>query len=386
MAQDKYRSSTGTVHSGGSKVVNNTFGQETMSETSIHGHDITFDGQTSSFFCPTNDQEKILGESFSDVQGHRSVYTKRTYNINSGSTIHITAGEPTLFDKNNPILPEYIDLRGELAAVHCAPTLAVGGQTNNTGTTFPTIGSFNSEGGSVEGGKFKELNIKNKYSDFVLSKSSRMTELEQKMGEGGDMTVNVAKDILISAGAVPIPIDSGYINPKGSQVLKSLKIIDTSSPLISTYASTPSFAGKDTYSTIPFGKVNIVASNKLYMNVGPGGFEVNGIGQIKLAGKGLSYFSGAQVNLVSTGTTYINSGGAIIVTGTNFNVFAPDAAFTGNASIKEDVVIGGNLEVAGKLTVYGDIICKGKIIADGDIISGGISLQKHVHGGGPPPS
>ncbi len=375
------RNSSGQVYSSGSITFNDTEGQEYISVTSSHGHDMTFTGQTSMFFSPTNDQRKVGGNGFDDVQGHRTTYTKRNHHVVANGTYMVMAGSPRLYDKNDKTLSDYVNIRTELAAVKCAPYLAVGGTTNNGGVVYEEKGSVNKESGSTEGGSFSELNIRQKYGDVVLSKASAMNKLEQRMGEGGDMIFTAAKDILISSGCAALPLPSGYINPKGRTIDKGYKIDsskDKGQRAVPVTTATPSFEEKDTYSTIPFGKVNIVGSNKVSIQTGPGGFEVTGIGQVKLVGTGLAHLAGRQVNIVSGGTTNLNSSGAILATAPNFNVNSPDTVFAGNVNIKDNVIIGGDLEVAGDLLVYGKIIANGDIVAGGE---GGISLLNHIHGG-----
>lgn len=374
-----FRNSSGQVYESGSLTFNDTKGQEYVSITSNHGHDVTFTGQTSMFFSPTNDQKRVGGNGFDDVQGHRTTYTKRNHHVVANGTFMVMAGAPRLYDKNDKTLSQYVDIRSELAAVRCAPTLAVGGTTNNGGVVYQQKGDVNKESGSTEGGSFSELNIRKKYGDMVLSKASAMHKLEQKMGEGGDMIFTAAKDILISSGCAALPIPSGYINPKGRTIDKGYKIDkgkDKGQRAIPVTTATPTFEEKDTYSTIPFGKVNIVGSNRVSIQTGPGGFEVSGIGQVKLVGTGLTHLAGRQVNIVSGGTTNLNSSGAILATAPNFNVNSPDSVFTGNVNIKDNVIIGGDLEIGGDLLVYGKITANGDIVAGGE---GGISLLNHVH-------
>jgi len=376
-----FRSASGLVYKAGSMLFNGTFGKETTSVTSCHGHDITFTGQRSSYFSPNNDQKKVNGNSFDETQGHRSTYTKRKHYITTNSTFSVQAGTPRLFRQSDKTLSEYVDIRAELAAARCAPTLAIGGYSNNSSAQYPLKGALDPESGSTEGLEFPENNIRNKYEDLVLSKASRLTELEKEMGEGGEIIMGAAKDFTITAGTQSIPIDSGYVNPVGSKIISSYKIVNKKAE--PQYSSTPTYTPRDTYSTIPFGKISMTGSNGIILNTGPGGFEIKSSGNNILAGTGLSHFSGNQVNIVSMGTTYLISGGAAVVASSTFHVNSPNSIFVGNASIEKDVVIGGNLEVAGNLKVHGNIVADGDITAGGE---GGISLKEHVHGGGPPPS
>lgn len=395
------RSSSGQVYSSGSVYFNDTEGQETVSLTSCHGHDITFDGQTSHFFCPTNDQRKINGNSFDEVQGHRTTYTKRHCDFTTGGNLTLVTGTPRLYDKNDNTLSEYVDIRAELATLQCTPTKAVGGTTNNGSKPFKFDGGVNKESGSTEGGKFKDNNLRNKYDEFVLGNASKMLKLEQKMGEGGNIMLHSAKDILITAGCKSLPLPSGYINPIGKQIPGSYTINKKGKKetgATPVFTSTPTFAPKNTTATIPFGALNFVSSNRVFFETGPGGFEVLGTGQVKLVGTGLTHIAGRQVNLVSTGTTYINSKGAIMLTAPNFNVDSPDALFTGNTHINKNVNVGGDMVIGGNLLVKGNLHVEGKITTDEYVFAetniatagninafssegggSGLSFKDHVH-------
>jgi hypothetical protein len=375
MAANIYRSSAGDVHTAGSVVYNNTFGQETMSMTSSHGNDITFSGQAASWFNPNNLQIKTNGNSFSDTQGHRSTYTKRDHYLTTGGTLTISTGTPRLFDKDDTTISDYVKIRGELAAAQCSPYTQQGGKTNNSGATFEMKGSVDPESGSTEGKSFPPNPARENYDAFVKSKASEMLKLEQKMGEGGDLVLAAGKDVTFSAGTKAIAIDSGYINPVGAKIVKGYKIDgsqDKGKRAVPEYTSAPSYQEKDTFSNIPFGTLNLAGANRVMVKAGAGGFNVEGAGSIKLTGTGLSWLGGAQVNLVSTGTTFMNSA-ALIATTNNFNVQSPESQFTGNVHVQQNVIIGANTEIGGDLTVYGDVLVHGKLH-----VMGPITTDAHV--------
>jgi hypothetical protein len=383
---DIYRSSAGDVHTAGSIVYNNTFGQETMSMTSSHGNDITFSGQTASWFNPNNMQIKTNGNHFSDTQGHRTTYTKRDHYLVTGGTLTITSGHPRLFDKDDKTLTEYVKERSELAAARCSPGTFQGGRTNNSKTEFEMRGSVDPESGSTEGKSFPPNPGRQNYKELMSSKASKLASLERKMGEGGDIVFTAGKDLCLSAGTKAVSIDSGYINPVGAKIVKGYKIDggkDKGQRAVPQYTSAPSYQEKDTTSTIPFGSLILGGSNRVMIKTGAGGFNVEGAGSVKLVGTGLSWLGGAQVNLVSSGTTFMNSA-ALMVTTTTFSVNSPESVLSGNLNVNQNTIIGGNLEVGGDLTVYGDIYCKGTITADVDVLADGISLKNHVHPHGEP--
>jgi len=383
MAANIYRSSAGNVNTAGSVVYNNTYGQETMSMSSFHGHDITFSGQSASWFNPNNLQVKTHGNNFDDTQGHRTTYTKRDHYLVTGGTLTITSGSPRLFDKDDPTLTDYIKERSELATARCSPYTFQGGKTNNSKTEFEMKGSVDPDSGSTEGKSFPVNPGRQNYKELMASKTSKLAQLEKKMGQGGDIVFAAGKDLSLSAGTKAVTVDSGYINPVGAKIIKGYKIDggqDKGKRAIPEYTSAPSYQEKDTTSTIPFGSLTLGGSNRVMIKTGAGGFNVEGAGSIKLNGSGLSWLGGAQVNLVSSGTTFMNSA-ALIATTNNFNVNSPESLFSGNVHINQNTIIGGNVEIGGDLTVYGDIYCKGTITADVDVIAAGISLVNHVHGG-----
>lgn len=379
-----HRSSAGEIHSGGSIVFNNTFGQESASLTSPHGNDLSFTTQSTNLFNPNNLQTLTNGEAFNTINGHGNTYIRRDSNITVGGTLTVVTGSPKLYD--DEFMTEYVKIRGEIATAQCSPYTSSGGQSNNSGATYERKGSLDPDSGSTVGMSYPVNPARRDYTDFLKSKVSTLVELENQMGEGGDLALTVGKDITINAGAKAIAIDSGYINPVGYKLTKNYKIDgaqEKGKRAVAEYTAAPSYLEKDTFSNIPFGTLNLAGANRVLIRAGAGGFNVEGAGSIKLAGTGLSWFSGSQVNIVATGTSFLHSK-AFLATTDNFNVDSPESLFTGNMNINNNTVIGGNLEVGGDLTVYGDIICKGKITADGDIVaggSGGISLLNHKHGG-----
>jgi len=256
----KYRSSAGDVHTAGSILYNNTFGQETMSMTSSHGNDITFSGQAASWFNPNNLQIKTNGNSFSDTQGHRTTYTRRDHYLVTGGTLTITSGSPKLFDKDDPTLNEYIKERSELATARSSPYTFQGGKTNNSKTEFEMKGSTDTESGSTEGKTFPVNPGRQNYKELLASKASKLAKLEKKMGEGGDIVFAAGKDLSLSAGTKAVTIDSGYINPVGAKIVKGYKIDggkDKGQRAVPEYTSAPSYQEKDTTSTIPFGTLTL---------------------------------------------------------------------------------------------------------------------------------
>lgn len=383
MATDStYRSSAGQVHSSGSLLFNNTFGQETVSFTSSHGNDLTFAGQAASWFNPNNLQVKTNGDSFCETQGYRSTYTGRDHYMTTGGNLTITTGAPNLFDKDDTTITEYLEIQGELAAAHVSPNVQLGGVANNTGAEFPRTGTVNTTTGSTQGQSYPPNPAKAGYSDLVMSKVDKLTQLESKMGAGGDLIFASGKDVLLTAGTKSVSIDSGLINPVGKEVARGYKLKGSS--VQKTPGAAPTYQEKDTFSHIPFGSVNIMGANRFNVKTGAGGIDMQCSGSIKFAGTGLSWFSGSQVNIVANqGSVYID-GVFIQAQADTFNVESPESTFNGNVSVTKDALVVGDLVVGGNLRVLGNIVCDKNITAEGDITAGGkggISLLTHVHSG-----
>lgn len=383
MASDTtYRSSAGQVHSAGSLLFNNTFGQETVSFTSSHGNDLTFAGQSASWFNPNNLQIKTNGDSFNETQGYRSTYTRRDQYMTTGGNLTIITGAPNLFDKNDTTISEYLAIQGEIASAHVSPSVQLGGIANNTGAEFPLNGSVNSKSGSTQGQTYPTNPAKESYKDLVMSKVDKLTELESKMGVGGDLILTSGKDVILTAGTKSVSIDSGLINPVGKEVTRGYKL--NGDTIEKTLGAAPTYQEKDTFSHIPFGSVNIMGANRFNVKTGAGGIDMQCSGSIKFAGTGLSWFSGSQVNIVAnSGSVYLD-GTYIQAQADTFNVECPESTLNGNMTVTQDTLIVGDLVVGGNLRVLGNIVCNQNITADGDIVaggSGGISLLNHTHGG-----
>lgn len=377
-----YRNENGFVWTAGSLNINNTLGQESISLDSTHGDDLTFAPQAASLFNPNNWQHKTNGDSTREVMGYNSEYTGRDRYINTVGSLNITCGSPRLFDRNDSLTSDYLNIRAEIAAAGSQPAINTGGYTNNTKSKIPLGGSPDFESGSTDGMSFSPNTGYTGYKSLVKSKIPQLTRLESQMGVGGDVKIEAGKHVFISAGTKAVAFDSGYVNPKGRKI--QYKNVLENDEIVAKYSAVPTYQEKDTSSTMPWGNMTFLGTNKITFSSGAGGVEIGGLGNMKLVGTGLTWIGGAQVDIKSEGSVYIN--GVFIETSSDyFNVDSDEVLFLGNVNIDKDVVIKGNLTVGGSLQVLKDINCKGNlnvektITAKEDVIVDEISFLDHKH-------
>jgi len=376
---ETYRNENGIVTTAGSLNFSNTYGQESISVSSMHGNDLTFASQATSLFNPNNFQIKTNGDNFETTEGNKATHVGGDHYTNVVGSYTITSGIPELFDDEQTLTSNYIKLKAQIAAAAVQPPVLMGGHTNNSKSTVEMKGgSPDKTSGSTDGQAFSENPAFKDYTKFVESKIPQATKLENQMGIGGNLIFSSGKHVLLTAGTKAAAFDSGYINPVGRQIQKGSEL--KNNKVVPKYAGVPTYQEVDTFSDMPWGNVDILGSTRVSMGAGAGGVEIKSAGSMKFYGTGLTWIGGSQVDLKSTGAVYID-GKHIETVADSLNVDCDESTFNGNVSVIQDVIISGNLVVGGNITVLGDIKCLGTITADVDVIGAGVSLKSHTHGG-----
>ena len=163
--------------------------------------------------------------------------------------------------------------------------------------------------------------------------------------------------------------------------------------LVECLAGKNVYENVDTSSAVPFGNMNIVATGKLNLESGSGGFSMHSAGETSVTSTSRTTIGGAVVSIGSgdnnaAGYTeiladsdiYFCSGGTMgqvaksrIDNTTETHTFnVPKALYTGDLEVFGDLIVHGNVEV------YGSIGIK---VPNGDVCASGISLVKHIHTG-----
>ena len=389
--KNTYRNENGIVTTAGSLNFNNSTGQESISLASQSGDDITFSNKVAAFFHPNNKMEKVNSHKFSTVEGDNSIYVGKTMEQRVVGDLRILTGVSDFFTDENKVQSEYVKLRSKIAAGAVQPPTQVGGITNNSKGALKQNESVtpDKESGSTDGQAFPPNPAHESYTDYVEAQASKATQLEQKMGVGGNIMIMSGKHLILSAGTKASSFDSGYINPIGRKIKKGSEYVPkkdgekTGSVKVNTGA-VPTYQEKDTFSNMPFGNIDILGNNKICFKAGAGGIDFQGGGSMKMVGTGLTLIGGAQVSITATGCTTIDSTHTE-VTGGTLNIDCDENTIDGNVTIEGDVKIIGNLTVHGTIHSTGNISCEseihavGNITSDADVIAGDISLKNHKH-------
>lgn len=374
--KDTYRNENGIVTTAGSLNFNNSTGQESISLASQSGDDITFSNKVAAFFHPNNKMEKVNSHKFSTVEGDNSVYVGKTMEQRVVGDLRILTGVSDFFTDENKVQSEYVKLRSKIAAAAVQPPTQVGGITNNSKGSLKQSGTPDKESGSTDGQTFAPNPAHEGYADYVEAHASKATQLEQKMGVGGNIMIMSGKHLILSAGTKASSFDSGYINPVGRKIKKGSEFKD--GKITQKYGAVATYQEKDTFSNMPFGNIDILGNNKICFKAGAGGIDFQGGGSMKMVGTGLTLIGGAQVSVTGTGCVTIDTPHTEITGGT-LNVDCGENQIDGNVTIVGNVNITGNLTVQGAIECTSTIHAAGNITSDADVIAGDISLKNHKH-------
>lgn len=388
---NNYRNKAVWNHTAGAMTFNNSTGREYIHLAHKSGSHLTFANQVTSEFNPNNRQTLTNGNTFHTSKGSYNLVSQEAEHRVYGDITFLT-GDTNLY--NTPLMDGYMAEQTKLAAIKSSPEMMQPGFGNVTGAVHEPKGdSPDPETGSTQGKNFEPNKAHKNMAEFYKDTQKKLTPYEQLMGNGGSIKLLSGKDILIAAGAAPANFDTVFINPNGRAVADKLSY-DGDKTITPKKKSAPYFEEKDVASNIPFGNVHFQAGNKLDFNSAAGGITFGTSGPLRLAGQGITYIGGAQVNITggagggSTGHVFITSGDLIEIEGANVNIKSgTDVFIDAGVSITKDQIIAGDLVVGGNLTVLGNIICKGTIDADKtitskvDVIADGISLKNHTHGG-----
>lgn len=401
---EQYRNEAGQVHTAGSFIFDNSTGTERVSLTHQSGSTMVFANQATSMFNPNNFQVKTNGDGNDEIEGDRTFFTGKRFENRVGGDFIVVTGTNELYDKESALLNDYVKIQGEIAAAQVTPAQAVGGTTNNTGAVFAREGgSTDPSSGSTSGQTFKTNATYNDITDFIESKTSQLTELERRLGEGGNISLIAGKDLHLQAGTKPVSFDSGFKNPVGLSIRAGFSFPNgtvNGTAIEDTDASAPTYQDVDTYSQMPFGNISFIGNKKITLGAGAGGVDIIGSGSMKFVGTGLTVVGGSQVNITAAGgSTFINTS-FLEANANNFNIRAPKTFFDGYVDVSQDVIIKGNLivgvntrilgdlivsgnvQVAGNITCDGTLHVVGNISTDSDISTSGVgSLNSHVHSG-----
>lgn len=388
---DLYRNKVVENHTAYSTTIDNSTGREYYNETHRSGSSRTYTNQATIELNTNNRQELTKGDRFKTVEGGDYSVAKEKENRVFGDFTILTGSE-NIF--NTPVFSNWMEEYNEVAAAKAMFEQNRGGFTNNSGSALPMEGSVDPDSGSTQGQSFPENDAHKGMQDFLVKKQESLTDIERQMGEGGNIKLLSAKNILIKAGFVTSSFDSAAIDPKGRKVPRQVEF-DGDKTVELKYTSATYVEEKDTASNVPFGNLIIESGNSMVFRTGAGGVSFTGAGKTEIGGTGSTIIGGAQITIGGSaadggaGSVLIRGANSLELGSPNINIIGQgsDVLIQPGLSVVGNTIMLGNLRIAGNLTVMGNIQCDGTIHANGnissdaDVLAGSISLKNHVHGG-----
>ncbi len=349
----------------------------------------------------SNNYTTVNGNSFETVKKHRENRTFGNFSVITGSRNFFT----------DDIATQYVDTLRDIA---------IAKNSANAGT-----GVGNNTGAIREAGKDADM------QKVMTEKTADLTKLEKQMGEGGNINLLSSKHLLLVAGGAAYNYDTGNTITEGKLVKVGHRRTGDNT-YEDVMGSVPLYEENDTSSTSPFGDISINASNKINMQAGSGGFNVQTSGETKLSttgrlslgGKqimiGSSSGGGGKIHMMTDNDIYIKSGAtlttnslvSLIRSSITMCIVSPTTTIEGDLNIDGTLTVDGNVKITGNLEVLGrakvhkdietlrDLRAAGSITAIGsygsgadgiianknikttkDVIANGVSLEDHTHPG-----
>lgn len=212
---------------------------------------------------------------------------------------------------------------------------------------------------SSEKGNFEIEEKKEEIGKMYEESAPTLANAEQNMGEGGNFTTEVSKNMVISVGTVFNDLNSVRTDPKGKLVQSGFDIdkkgmypIEEASPLVEP-KHVDDLAG---------GTLTVIANNKAAFIVGAGGLKIQTAGINEISGT-ITNITGEQVNISSSNE--VNLGGSRLNITSKALSLKPSG---GQLVVDSNLAVKSNLMVQGGAMITGPLFCNG--------ITGPLSYQK----------
>ena len=187
------------------------------------------------------------------------------------------------------------------------------------------------------------------YNDAV----NKLTDIEKKMSPGGAPIQTYMGDLCITVGgahanakvAPAVSVVDGWVVPSKVSIHSDRTYIDQK--------STPHV--QSVTQSIPWGTLNIVASNKFNTVIGSGGISMHTDGCMDISSGGRTMISSLhEINMTTSG------GNINVICGHNINIKG-DTVTVQTADPNNQVVVNSNLGVARNVTVHGSAYVDGEL-------------------------
>ena len=198
-----------------------------------------------------------------------------------------------------------------------------------------------------------KIPLRDKQEEVYTDAVNKLTDIEKKMSPGGAPIQTYMGDLCITVGgahanaqsAPAVSVVDGWAVPSKVSIHSDRTYIDQkSTPHVQSVAQ-----------SIPWGTLNIVASNKFNTIIGSGGISMHTDGCLDINSGGRTTISSLhEINMTTSG------GNLNIICGHNINIRG-DTVTVQTSDPKNQVVVNSNLGVARNLTVHGSTYVDGEL-------------------------
>ena len=253
------------------------------------------------------------------------------------------------------ILPPYfsmsIDVFQFLLTMIFIPFVAI---TN--GSALGECGNPDCKGGKIPSPQKPIEEANRKAAETLVSKQGEIAELEQQMGNGGNYTVAVAKDFIISAG---LSMNDSPCYAKTNNKSEPVKLKHSKDKATLHAGSADNLEGK-MYTTpiqFPGGNVIIKGGNSVKIIAGSPGIELITKGKLSLNCGSLEILT-SEGEMIVGSTNHTTLKGKVVTidaedgsNGGGINMNAPNTLIKG-------LSVSGNAAIKGSLKIEGELSCK----------------------------
>ena len=206
-----------------------------------------------------------------------------------------------------------------------------------------------SKSAATEAGNWSENDAKSSIGDDLVElQKNRLSEIEEKMGDGGSKIEFHKKNLTEVVGAEFNDLPSIRVDMEGRS--HPIEKLITDKGIITNYDSTPVVEKVDNDSSFPCGVKSVTVGNRYTVRVGSGGFEVRSTGGITMSGTSVDiagkdvYIEGSyNMHIFGENGIEIASKEAITIR-TNRQVF-----LQGSVGVHRNLIVGSGAYIDGEL-------------------------------------
>jgi hypothetical protein len=207
-------------------------------------------------------------------------------------------------------------------------------------------------------GEFKQDAIKKTINDDINNVASKMSELENELGDGGHDTKYISKSQTIHIGSVINQLESIRVDPTGKRALIGQQPASDGSTVIPLTDPIPHVEAVATAS-LAGGDYSMMVANKYNLMVGANGINMKTLGEYNIQGRILTLMA-EQVIISSNNQVTIDGGRNISLVGDSITLTPrtqtiggdeyKSLALDGTVSISNNAVVKGGMHVEGQFS------------------------------------